>query len=132
MRYLGVDPGGRRMGLAVGDDETGVVTPLEIEPYENARAAASRLVETASEHGADVVVIGLPTTPDGNRTGACARSEKLAREVERLGLPVHLQPEFLTSDEARRRARERGLPAGEPVDHLAAQVILEEFLSGRP
>jgi len=118
------------MGLAVGDDGTGVVTPLGIEPYAGAMAAATLVVRLARRHDAGAVVIGLPTRSDGSRSPACARSEKLAREIERLGLATHLQPEHLTTDEARRRAREAGLPPGAPVDHLAALVILEEFLSG--
>jgi len=44
---------------------------------------------------------------------------------------VALQPEFLSTREARQRAREAGLPPDRPVDHLAAQVILEEHLAGK-
>jgi hypothetical protein len=42
---------------------------------------------------------------------------------------VALQPELLSTREARLRAREAGLPAGRPVDHLAAQIILEDHLA---
>jgi len=132
MRYLCVDPGGRRMGLAVGDDGTGIVTPVGVEGYTGAAAAAARVAVLARRHGAGAVVVGLPVLADGTRTGGCARSEKLARAIAGYGLEVHLQPEYLSTDEARRRARERGRPPGEPVDDLAAQVILEEFLGGVP
>ena len=129
MRYLGVDPGGQRLGLAVADDATGAVTPLEVVRYGGARAAAAVIATEAARHRADRVVVGLPTSANGDETPACRRSRSLAAAVAELGLAVELQPEYLTSDEARRRAREAGRPAGRPVDDLAAQVILEEYLA---
>jgi putative Holliday junction resolvase len=128
MRYLGVDPGGQRLGLAVADDATGTATPLEVIRYRGVRAAAAAIAAAATKHGADRVVVGLPTTADGSETPACRRSHVLANAIAELGLAVDLQPEFLTSNEARRRAREAGLPHDSAVDHLAAQVILEEYL----
>ncbi len=119
------------MGLALGERESRVVTPLAVLPYRGARDAARVVAEEVERLRAEAVVVGLPTSADGDRTPACARSEKLARELEKLGLTVHLQPEHLTTDEARRRARAAGLAPGSPVDHLAAQVILEEFLGSR-
>lgn len=129
MRCLAVDPGGARLGLALGDDLTGVVSPLAVVPYDGVEAAARTVVETAQAHHADRVVIGLPTSSDGSETPACRRSHAIADAVAASGLEVILQPEFLTTHEARRRARETGLKRREPVDHLAAQIILEEFLA---
>ncbi len=120
------------MGLAVGDDDTGLVTPLAVVPYRGAAEAAARILAEARRLGAGEVVVGLPTLADGRRSGGCARSEKLARELESLGLRVHLQAEHLSTDEARRRAGAAGRRRGSPVDDLAAQVILEEFLAGGP
>jgi putative Holliday junction resolvase len=131
VRILAVDPGGRRIGLAIGDDETGVASPLEIVAYGGVNAAAELIRAAAAEQAAGLVVIGLPTDADGQRTPACARSEALAAELRRLGALVALQPELLTTNEARRRARDLGLAARAPVDHLAAQVLLEEFLATR-
>jgi len=119
------------MGIAVGDNLTAVVTPLSVLPYDGARAAARQIAELAKIHRADCIVIGLPTNEDGERTAACARSEALATHLRELDLAVELQPEFLSTNEARRRARAAGLGRGKPVDHFAAQVVLEEFLAVR-
>lgn len=116
------------MGLAVGDDLTGVVTPLAIVPYEGTEAAASRLVEAAERVGAQRIVLGLPARADGSLGEASRRTEALATELRALGFEVALQTEFLSTNEARRRARAVGHREDRPVDDLAAQVILEEFL----
>lgn len=131
MRYIGVDPGGMRIGFAVGDDVTGIVTPLEIAAYRGVANAAAHVARLAHHHAATRVVIGLPTTVGGEPTAACRRSQALAEAVRELGLETALQPEHLTTNEARRRAREAGLPQSRPVDHIAAQVLLEEHLATR-
>jgi putative transcription antitermination factor YqgF len=116
------------MGLAIGDDRTGVVSPLDVVAYAGVAAAAHLLAETAARLGADHVVLGLPTLADGSTGSASRRSLQLADELRALEVSVVLQGEFLTTDEARRRARAAGRPSNQPVDDLAAQVLLEEFL----
>ncbi len=87
------------------------------------------MVRLVEELAVELVVIGLPTAADGTDTPACGRSRALAGALTEAGLRVVLQPELLTTDEARRRARAAGRRPRSPVDDLAAQVILEEFLS---
>ena len=118
------------MGLAVGNDQTGTASPLEVVPYDGVGAAARRIAETAERLGAVRIVLGLPTLADGSVGPAARRSERLAEELTRLGLVVVLQGEFLSTDEARRRAREIGRASRQAIDDLAAQVILEEYLAG--
>jgi putative holliday junction resolvase len=132
VRYLAVDPGGRRLGLALGDDLTGIATPLEVRAYGGVDAAADLVAERAAALGAGCVVVGLPTLANGSETSACQRSHTLARAIAARGLAVVLQPEFLSTDEARRRAREAGFPRDRPIDHFAAQVLLEEYLTTLP
>jgi putative Holliday junction resolvase len=131
MRYLGIDPGGKRIGLAVADDETRVATPLQVIAYHDRKRAARVIAETARCQHAARVVIGLPTDPDGGETAACKRSHALAATLRELGIDVVFQSEYLTSDEARRRARASGRHPRQPVDDLAALVILEEYLGRR-
>ena len=131
MRFLGVDPGGKRLGLAVGDDRTGIVSPLTVVDYRGVAAAAEIIRVHAERHGVDCLVVGLPTTANGEPTPACRRSQALADALSSGGHRVELQPEYLSTNEARRRARDAGQPPGRPVDHFAAQVLLEEFLATR-
>ena len=118
------------MGFAVGNDRTGTASPLAVVPYEGVSAAARRIADTADRLGVDRIVLGLPTLADGSVGPAGRRSERLAEELARLGLDAVLQGEFLSTDEARRRARAAGRPRRQAVDDLAAQVILEEHLAG--
>ena len=120
------------MGLAVGDDTTGVASPLEIVPYSGIDRAAQQIVTVAAMVGAARVVLGLPTLEDGSRGPASRRTDRLAEALEALGVEVALQSEFLSSDEARRRARAAGRSPRQPVDDIAAQVLLEEHLASRP
>jgi len=131
VRYLGVDPGGKKVGLAVGDDRTGFVSPLEVVASEGAAAVAGLIAATAARVGAGLVVIGVPTLADGSSGPAARRSEALAHTLRELGLEVAFQSEYLTTNEARRRARAAGRRTGTPVDDLAAQIILEDYLAGR-
>jgi len=120
------------MGLAVGDDTTGVTSPLEIVPYSGVDRAAQQIVTVAAMIGAARVVLGLPTLEDGSRGPASRRTDRLAEALEALGVEVALQSEFLSTDEARRRARAAGRSSRQPVDDIAAQVLLEEHLASRP
>lgn len=117
------------MGLAIGDDTTGVTSPLEVVPYLGIDRAARQIAELASKFGAERVVLGLPTLEDGSRGPASRRTDRLADALEALGVEVALQNEFLSTDEARRRARAAGRPLRQPVDDIAAQVLLEEHLA---
>ncbi len=119
------------MGLAVGDDVTGIALPFGIVAYEGADRAAHRIADTAREVDAARVVLGLPTREDGSLSPACRRTEKLQSALAALGIEVVLQSEFLSTDEARRRARAAGRQRNQPVDDIAAQILLEEHLAGR-
>ncbi len=129
MRYLAVDPGGRKVGLAIGDDHSGIASPVGIEPYEGLDHAARLIARLAEESNASRVVLGLPTLEDGSRGPAARRTERLAEKLAEMGISVILQNEFLTTNEARRRARAAGRSPRQPVDDIAAQVLLEEYLA---
>jgi putative Holliday junction resolvase len=131
MLYLSIDPGAKRLGLARGDDVTGVSVPVAVVAHTGVETAVVTIIEHARKHGINEVVIGLPTNSEGEETPACARSHALAQQLEAAGLRTILQPEFLSSHEARRRARAAGRPRSAPVDDLAAQIILEDFFSSR-
>lgn len=101
-----------------------------VVPFEGLDGAARKIVAIAEESGATCVVLGLPTGEDGSPAPAARRTELLSEAITRLGLKVVLQGEFLTTNEARRRARAAGRSPRRPVDDIAAQILLEEHLAG--
>jgi putative Holliday junction resolvase len=120
VRWLGVDPGGKRLGLAVGDEFTAAASPVDVVAYPGCGAAAELIAAAVEDHAAAGAVVGLPTDADGEETPACARSHALADALDQLGVAVHLQSEYLSSNEARRRARLAGRRRSAAVDDLAA------------
>ncbi len=125
---LGVDPGGKRVGVAVGDDETGLASPVAVIPYRGVLPQPRRLCCEVARFDAASVVIGLPTDINGKKPRVPQESSPCAA-IEEAGVMTSFQPEYLTTHEARERARLCGRPAEAAIDDLAALVLLEEFLA---
>ncbi len=148
MRFLAIDLGDKRTGLAVGDDETGHVFPVGVVevPMTGADAGArllDALARAVDEHlGAPAgraaraaLVIGLPINMDGTEgPRAMLVREFGARLGARAGLAVHPHDERLTSAQADWDMARSGLTRGEKKqrrDALAAAAILRDFLASR-
>jgi len=133
MRYLAIDLGDRRTGLAAGDDVVRLVQPVEVLQVPRGPALLDALARAVDRHGPDALVVGLPLNMDGTERGS-ARSvrEFGALIAERTRLPVHYQDERLTSFEADERMARSGRTHREKRelrDALAACAILEGFLA---
>jgi putative Holliday junction resolvase len=124
MRWLGVDPGTVRVGIAICDDQERLAVPLEIVPASVA-VPALRTIARREEVGG--IVIGLPLSLDGVERTSAAAARKFGERVRRvLGLPVEYEDERWTTVEAERDAL-RGLRSD---DHAAA-VLLQQFIDRR-
>src|SRR5262245_3590747 len=143
MRVLGVDAGGRRIGLAISDATATLARPLgsvtvaalDADAVARVRAEVERL--RRAEDGVEAIVVGLPRRLNGQPSEMTAQVQAFA---DRLGqtcaLPVMLQDERLSSHEAEGllairvkdwRERKRLL------DAASAAVILQDYLdSQRP
>lgn len=123
MRWLGVDPGGVRVGLAACDPDERVAVPIEIVPASAAFPAIRAIVGREQVGG---IVVGLPRTLAGAEGGAARAARKLGQRLARLGLPVEYEDERLTSVAAGRAA-----PRGAAADDLAAALLLQQFIDRR-
>lgn len=132
MRYLAIDLGDKRTGLAVGDDETGVVTPAGAIEIGSGPRLLEAILEAIEEHGPDAVVLGMPLNMDGTEGPQAKRARELGRDLgERTDRPVHYQDERLTSfaaDQALARSGRTHRQKKERRDALAAAAILRDFL----
>jgi putative Holliday junction resolvase len=132
MRYLGVDVGRARIGLAVADDVLRTARPLKMVRRTSEAAELAALRRVTGEYEVTRAIVGLPLNMDGTE-GASARlarayAAKLARE---LAIPVELFDERLSTFEAEARLRALGLSAREQrsmIDAEAAAVILQGWL----
>ena len=133
MVVLGVDPGARRIGLAIADDEIGIATPLPaLAGGGTPDACARRLADEATRREAQKVVLGLPLRLDGSRGEAARRAELLAASLRAASsAEVVLWDERLTTKAAERSLDAlgtRGKRRREVVDSMAAALILQSYL----
>ena len=133
MRALGLDLGERRIGVAVGDSDGRVATPLTVLKRSGDRAADYRAVAAlVAEWEAGIVVVGMPYSLDGTQGPAArAAADEAARLGAVLDVPVETYDERLTTVTAERRLAEQGLTGRRRralVDQVAASVILQAWL----
>ncbi len=131
-RYLGVDLGEVRTGLAVSDALNSMAHGLRTVRPRGAEELISLIAALCEEYGTKNVVIGPPVNMDGS----CGfRSERVRRFADRLreetGLNVLLYDERMTTMAASRFMNEtdtRGRKRREAIDTLSAEIILQNFL----
>ncbi|HEV2855859.1 MAG TPA: Holliday junction resolvase RuvX [Thermoanaerobaculia bacterium] len=132
MRFLGIDFGEKRIGLAISDPGGRFALPLATLERRNDRSALRQIAEIAREQEVGRLVLGEPVGLDGQRGANADRVRRFGERLAELtGLPLELVNEALTTVEAHERLREAGVdPRKEParIDALAAQILLQEVL----
>lgn len=140
MRFVGIDLGERRIGLAVSDASATLARPLRtIERDRSDEAAARVLLEAIAALNAEDevqgVVVGLPTRLDGAASDQTARVRKMVSLLAaRLSVPIALQDERLSSHEAEERLalHERDWRKRKAkLDAASAAVILQDYLDSQ-
>lgn len=133
-RFLGLDPGERRIGVALSDLTGTIATPV-------------RYIDAAKEHVLDVIkdfseenhvmtiVIGLPVSLDGSEGPSAERARRFGESVaDHTGLPTHFHDERFTSHTAETALISGGVSRKvrkEKRDQIAAAVMLQSFLDRR-
>lgn len=127
---LGVDPGTRRIGLAIADLETRFATPLEVVPASS--KAIGRIVELAEERSAIKIVVGRPVSLSGHDGPAVSEQQKFVEDLRAATeIPIEEYDERLTTVVAESAMRAAGTSAKNRKDNrdaVAAQVLLQGFL----
>lgn len=128
--FLGIDYGSKRIGLALGNDETKLAQPLTTLDGSNS-TYWQELEQTITTHGVAELVVGLPRGLDGGETDQTRAARFFAVELASLKLPIHLQDEAGTSELARQRIGHKLATKGQ-IDAEAAAIILQDYLNGPP
>ena len=135
MRYLAIDFGEKRTGLAVGDDVMKIATPVGTVQTSKPAERLRQIAKAIEQHSPDELVVGLPLNMDGTEGDAARNTRVLARQLtERFGLAVHLVDERLSTHAADAQMSERDLTRKAKKvrrDALAAATILGDFLRSR-
>lgn len=128
---LGIDPGQRRVGLAVADLETRFARPLEVIDVKETDVAR-RVAELVRELGVETIVIGRPVSLSGNAGPAVERQQELltllraACDVEIVECDERLTT--VMADQALRAAGRSTRQTKTIKDAVAAQILLQGYL----
>jgi putative Holliday junction resolvase len=133
VRYLGLDVGDRWVGLALGDSESKLSSPLRTFRRSSRRADVETVRKVCATEGVEALVVGLPGNMDGSLGPQAARTMSFAQALQEIGLPVIFCDERLSTAAAESyftEVRGRRPRPGERVDHIAAALILQDYLNG--
>jgi putative holliday junction resolvase len=131
MRVLGIDFGGKRIGVATGETEFKIATPrAAFVASGTLRIDAEQVKKIATEEQVKNVVLGVPLDSEGAETKMSRICRMLGSEIEKLGLEVAYVDESMTSVASQASLREFDLTAAQRRRHIdseAACRILERF-----
>ncbi len=132
MRILAVDPGEKRIGIAISDPTGTIANPVMVLKHSSRQADAEAIARFAIENEVSAIVVGQSLDEEGQPTPEGRRSGRLAEAIQnQASLPVILWDESGSTQEARlarialgvSRRRRRG-----HQDDLAAAIILQSYL----
>ncbi len=130
MRYLAIDYGQKRTGLAICDPQQTVVSPLMV--LEDPSSLLDEIMNIADDYQVEAFVIGLPLNMDGTEGPPSQKVRAFANQLtEKTGLSVVFQDERLSSFAAEQKLKETETPRDKKkkrLDALAAAEILQNFL----
>jgi putative holliday junction resolvase len=132
MRILALDPGTRRIGVAISDELKIIAQPLEFIPAEPMSVFFDRLNAILHEKEVELIIVGMPRNMDGSYgPAALAAQEFTAALRENVAVPIKTWDERLTSVQANRlliEANVRREKRKEMVDKMAAAILLQSYL----
>lgn len=135
MRYLAIDYGLKRIGLAVSDASGCMSFPLETLKKTTNEKLFAELQSIIRSQGIDALVVGLPRGLEGQGTLSTRQARNFARKLGSItGLPVSMVDEALTSALAEEKLKQSGVrpkKRKEYIDQQAAVEILNSFLTGK-
>ena len=133
-RFLGIDYGERRIGLAKSDPSGTIASALITIEVSSMAEAVKKIAEKISEIDPDGIVIGYPLLMSGDKSETCLIIDDLVDKLaEVYDGPIHKVDERWSSAEAADVVHAHGKKIGQDkgrIDRLAAVIILQRFLDG--
>jgi putative Holliday junction resolvase len=130
MRYLAIDYGTKRTGLAICDASETIASPLAV--LQGQKELLNKIAEIVKTENAEAIVLGLPLNMSGTESSQTKLALKFAEQLKsRLSIPIYLQDERLSSFGAEEKLAPAEFTSGKRkkrIDAVAAAEILEAFL----
>ncbi len=132
MRIMAVDPGEKRIGLALSDPTGTIASPLTVLKHVSRPIDAATIAEVASQNQVGLIVIGVSLDDDGSPTPASRRAGRLIEFIhQQCDISLVKWDESFSTDTARKAQIEMGSSRKKRsghLDDLAAAVILQSYL----
>ncbi len=131
-RLLGLDPGAKRIGVALSDVNRQIASPFATLARAKMKQNAAEIVAIAAKEGVGGLIIGLPLDGEQKLGPRAQAARDWAHGIsDATGLPVAMVDESYTTAETHERLIEAGISRArrdEIIDKLAAQAILQKAL----
>lgn len=133
-KYLAVDFGDRRVGLAISDLDKEIAFPRDCLEYKSLRGLVKQIEEFCEEEQIIKVIIGLPIEMDGNFGYRVTQTQKFGDKLKEAINPIAVEyfDERLTTKESIKKLHQQGFKVKEQKgqrDMVSAQIILEGYLN---
>jgi putative holliday junction resolvase len=125
MRYLGIDYGSKRVGIALSDEKGEFAIPFMV--LKNSKTIVSEILDIAEENKVEVMVMGESRDYKGEPNKIHESSLEFKKKLEGEGYIVELEPEFMTSMHAEKLQGKH-----DKLDASAAALILQSYLDKKP
>lgn len=125
MRYLGIDYGTKKVGLALSDEGGQFAFPYSI--LKNNRDLFFEIKKVCDQEKVEAIIVGYSLTQHGEENDVVEVADTFTEKLGTiLGLPIHKQNELFSSAEAHRYQIKKG-----DRDDSAAAIILQRFLDAK-
>jgi putative Holliday junction resolvase len=132
MRILAVDPGEKRIGIAISDPSGTIASPLTVLSHVSRQLDAAAITQIAHEYNVKMIIIGQSVDENGTSTPQSRRADRLGEAIKmQSDLPIIMWDESFSTLEARNARIQMGTTRKKReghLDDLAAAVILQSYL----
>ena len=132
MKILAIDPGEKKIGIAISDELGISAKPLAVIKHIQREKDAEQVAAIAAEKGAELIIVGQSLDEDGKPTFTGRKSARFAKALRtKTEIPVKLWDEFRSTQIARETRIKMGVSRkkrGGHLDDIAAAVILQSYL----
>jgi len=134
-RILAVDPGEKRIGIAISDPSGTIANPYMVIKHVSKIVDAAQIAQIANEQVISIIVVGCALGLDGDVGPRARHAQKLAEAIrDQTKIPVELWDESYSTNEAKKARVAMGVSRrrrGGHLDELAATVILQTYLDAK-